>query len=327
MSAEFFKRLHKSRTEDDFKKVLKKAKTDDVKAVIELTTKIMSKKIPLSKKYVKIIMDNRHRLRHLVHPKYSIKSKKRYLKQHGGSLTNLLKTGAKMVGSTLKLIPKSPVLQRTSAVTRAAAARSRTAARQTEALTKTVPSGSLTSIHNTPKRLSQMIPSAIDRGAVKIVKGLHYITTPIRYVHKRGKRYIKEHSDPSKKNLSMIAAGGGDVTKVSKMMKDTPGLSELQFSKFQAAGPHTVPIPKSRVQLEHMPGYKLFPEAEGSRVLSSTGRMYEKITRQNVFKLADPGQLKQPLTKTQSAADLPALARDVKGSTQSLFASPETYKK
>src|SRR3977135_4295998 len=125
----------------------------------------------------------------------------------------------------------------------------------------------------------------------------------------------------------MLASTGGDVPKATRMLKDTPGVSDLQFSKFQAAGPHTAPVLTSRIQLEHMPGYKLFPEAEGSRVLSSSGRMYEKITRQNVFKLADPGQLKQPLTKTQSAADLPALARDVKGSTQSLFASPETYKK
>src|SRR3977135_3688521 len=109
MSTEFLKRLNKSRTEDHFKKVMKKAKVDDVKAVIDLTTKIMCKKIPLSKKYVKIIMDNRHRLQHLVHPKYSIKSKKRYLRQHGWPFSNLLKTGAELVGSALKIIPKSPV--------------------------------------------------------------------------------------------------------------------------------------------------------------------------------------------------------------------------
>src|SRR3977135_1846816 len=147
MSTEFFKRLHKSRTEDDFKKVLKKAKTDDVKAVIELTTKIMSKKIPLSKKYVKIIMDNRHRLRHLVHPKYSIKSKKRYLRQHGGSLSNLLKSVAKVATPMLKVVAKSPILPR---VTRAAskislASRGTTPAGSTALISRLRPS-SLTSL-------------------------------------------------------------------------------------------------------------------------------------------------------------------------------------
>src|SRR3981189_1237239 len=115
MSGDFIKRLNKVRNNDEFKKVMRKAKPDDVKAVIDLTTRIMRKKIPLSKKYVAIILQNRHRLRPLVHPKFTIKSEKRYFVQHGGSLSNLLKIGAKFTGQLLKKLPLNPSLARAGA--------------------------------------------------------------------------------------------------------------------------------------------------------------------------------------------------------------------
>src|SRR3977135_3878629 len=157
MSAEFFKRLHKSRTEDDFKKVMKKANVEDVKAVIALTTRVMSKKIPLSKKYIKIIMDNRHRLRHLVHPKYSMKSKKRYLRQHGGSLSNLLKSVAKVATPMLKVVAKSPILPRVTRAASKASVFSRGLGGSTKSLQKAGPS-----VSRAPKvRLSMRVPQAI----------------------------------------------------------------------------------------------------------------------------------------------------------------------
>src|SRR3977135_756483 len=303
MSTEFFKRLHKSRTEDDFKKVLKKAKTDDVKAVIELTTKIMSKKIPLSKKYVKIIMDNRHRLRHLVHPKYSIKSKKRYLRQHGGSLSNLLKSVAKVATPILKVVAKSPILPRvTSAASKASLfLKGGGVGGSTASLAKAGSSLSLM-----PKvRLSARVPQMIDKGAGKILQGINYSLKPVKLAKKRVKRYIKEHSDPNKKNMIMIGATGGDVDKTTKMFKAAPKIGAGEAAKFQAAGPHTIPSTSSAVQFEHLPGLKLFPDAKASQVITGSGRMYEKITRNQVYKLANPAQLKtEPFHKTQSTLNL-----------------------
>ena len=69
----------------DLKKLIRKAKPDDIKSIVDMSTQILQKKIPLNKRQLKLVAQNRHALRHLCHPKYSIKSKKRYLIQHGGS--------------------------------------------------------------------------------------------------------------------------------------------------------------------------------------------------------------------------------------------------
>src|SRR3977135_48921 len=222
MSTEFFKRLHKSRTEDDFKKVMKKANVEDVKAVIALTTRVMSKKIPLSKKYVKIIMDNRHRLRHLVHPKYSMKSKQRYLRQHGGSLSNLLKSVAKVATPMIKVVAKSPILPR---VTRAASKASLVSRGGAGGSTTSLVKGASSLTHMPKVRLSARVPQLIDKGAGKILKGINYTLKPVKTAKKRIKRYIKEHSDPNKKNLAMMGAVGGDVNKAAKMLKDGPKIA------------------------------------------------------------------------------------------------------
>src|SRR3977135_4384061 len=302
MSTEFFKRLHKSRTEDDFKKVMKKANVEDVKAVIALTTRVMSKKIPLSKKYIKIIMDNRHRLRHLVHPKYSMKSKQRYLRQHGGSLSNLLKSVAKVASPILKVVTKSPILPRvTRAASKASVCSRGGVGGSTTSLVK-----SASSLSHMPKvRLSARVPQLIDKGAGKILKGINYTLKPAKMAKRRVKRYIKEHSDPNKKNMLMIGATGGEVAKITKMFKAAPTIGAGEAEKFQAAGPHTIPSTSSAVQFEHLPGLKLFPDAKASQVITGSGRMYEKITRNQVYKLANPAQLKtEPFHKTQSTLNL-----------------------
>src|SRR3981189_3823090 len=96
MTNEFLKRLSKTKSDDDVKRVMRTAKPDDIKAVIDLTVKIMSKKVPLGKKYIKLIMENRRTLRHLVHPKYSSNSKKRYFIQRGGTLGAVTRAARKM---------------------------------------------------------------------------------------------------------------------------------------------------------------------------------------------------------------------------------------
>ena len=89
-----------------------------------------------------------------------------------------------------------------------------------------------------------------------------------------------------------MGAVGGDVNKISKMFKDAPKIAAGEAAKFQAAGPHTIPTTTSAVQFEQLPGLKLFPEAKTNQVITGSGRMFEKITRNQVYKLADPAQLK-----------------------------------
>ena len=142
MSTEFIKQLCKRKC--DYKAVMRKAKADDVKAVCELSADVLRKKVPLGKKHIQLVMQNRRVLRHLVHPQYSINSKRRYLAQRGGGLGSLLSKAAKYVGRTLKPtmsyamkpvefgkhvagLAKQPV--RLTHVAQAAAARANTAAR------------------------------------------------------------------------------------------------------------------------------------------------------------------------------------------------------
>ena len=144
MSNEFIKQLCKRKC--DYKAVMRKAKADDVKAVCELSADVLRKKIPLGKKHIQLVMQNRRVLRHLVHPQYSINSKRRYLAQRGGGLGGLgrvLARAAKYVGRAIEPtvkyamkpvqvgkhvagLAKGPV--RLTHVAQAAAARARTAA-------------------------------------------------------------------------------------------------------------------------------------------------------------------------------------------------------
>src|SRR5277367_4612393 len=66
--------------------ILKKATPEQVKTLVDITLNIMKKRIPLSKKGVKFVMSKRRELRHVLNPKYSLKSKKRFNVQKGGSI-------------------------------------------------------------------------------------------------------------------------------------------------------------------------------------------------------------------------------------------------
>ena len=91
----------------DFKKTMKRAKPEDVKAVVELATNILSKKIPLKKRHIKIVLANRRMLRHLVHPSYSIQSKRRYLIQRGGGFASIMNSVGKIANRVLPIIAKA----------------------------------------------------------------------------------------------------------------------------------------------------------------------------------------------------------------------------
>src|SRR5277367_3171540 len=70
----------------DCSTILKKATPEQVKTLVDITLNIMKKRIPLSKKGVKFVIAKRRELRHILNPKYSIKSKKRFIIQKGGGI-------------------------------------------------------------------------------------------------------------------------------------------------------------------------------------------------------------------------------------------------
>src|SRR5204863_9375988 len=87
----------------DFKALLRKASDDDIKAVVDMSASVRSKKVPLNKPRVKLVLQNRRALRHLVHPQFSLRSKKKYLvKQQGEGLASALGKLARVVGRALK---------------------------------------------------------------------------------------------------------------------------------------------------------------------------------------------------------------------------------
>ena len=117
-----------------------------------------------------------------------------------------------------------------------------------------------------------------------------FATTPARYVVKKARKYIKEHSDPNKKLMSMGLSTDGDVPNASRMsaMKEGAKASDVEMQKFQGVGPHTEPQLSSSIQFEHLSGLKYFPSVDSSRAFSIGGKMYDKMTRGHVFKLAEP---------------------------------------
>src|SRR3977135_509789 len=75
---------------EELKKKLKCANKDQIKTLVDLTLNIMKKNIAISPKKVKIIKQNRKFLRHIVHPSFSLKSKKRFMIQKGGGFWTTL---------------------------------------------------------------------------------------------------------------------------------------------------------------------------------------------------------------------------------------------
>src|SRR5271163_4555585 len=66
--------------------ILKKASPEQVKTLVDITLNIMKKRIPLSKNGVTFVMSKRRELRHVLNPKYSLKSKKRFIVLKGGGI-------------------------------------------------------------------------------------------------------------------------------------------------------------------------------------------------------------------------------------------------
>src|SRR5271156_6784624 len=104
----FIRKLGKIKDQKKIKKLIRLASKDEMKSLVDGTVRLLRKEIPVRRKMKKEILRNRRILRHVVHPSYSLNSKKRYLIQKGGAgfgslFTNIAKAigraPAAMVGS------------------------------------------------------------------------------------------------------------------------------------------------------------------------------------------------------------------------------------
>src|SRR5271156_2164164 len=98
---DIIKRLARARNDDDFKSAIRNCKCDDIQKIVKMIVLAMSKKVPVSKRIARFLRENRKCLRHLVHPQYSWKSKRRYLVQHDGTGGAAAKASAKLAGKAL----------------------------------------------------------------------------------------------------------------------------------------------------------------------------------------------------------------------------------
>jgi hypothetical protein len=123
---QFLRRVVKASRNGDFKNVMRKAKKEDIEELVGAIVQLLRKTTPpLKKKTVKVLQTNRRLLRHLVHPTYSWRSKRRYMVQKGGAFPAILA----MIGKALfgLMLRAAPLMMRAApAVIRAAPAIGRT---------------------------------------------------------------------------------------------------------------------------------------------------------------------------------------------------------
>src|SRR3981189_374912 len=67
-----------------FVALLRGAKKNQIQSLVNATIKVLRKKIPIKLRLRNAIIKHRRFLRHVVHPTYSLASKRRYLIQKGG---------------------------------------------------------------------------------------------------------------------------------------------------------------------------------------------------------------------------------------------------
>src|SRR5271163_2363584 len=81
--------------------IIKHACKKDLRRLINFTMEVMRKHVKVSPELARLIKQNRHVLRHIVHPLYSLKSKKQYLIQHGGGkVSRVIRNISKHMGAT-----------------------------------------------------------------------------------------------------------------------------------------------------------------------------------------------------------------------------------
>src|SRR5436190_6738611 len=190
----------------DFKALLRKASDDDIKAVVDMSASMLSKKVPLNKPHVKLVLQNRRALRHLVHPQFSLRSKKKYLiKQQGGGLASALGKLARVVGRALK-----------PAVTGSY----RPIVRSVSSSASTIPGVVAQAAKVTPK-LSTRVWTGLKRVG-------RTVTKPYRAVRDYARRHNRfEYAAP-------IGATGGDVQGAARMFGKNIDTPAAELAKFAA---------------------------------------------------------------------------------------------
>src|SRR5277367_2092286 len=74
---------------NSFKGIIKHADKKDLRKFITFVSEVMHKKIPIPKTMIRLIRNNRHVMRYLISPSYSLRSKQKYLVQKGGAGSGL----------------------------------------------------------------------------------------------------------------------------------------------------------------------------------------------------------------------------------------------
>ena len=83
------------------KKLIKKASPEQIKTLVDVTLNIMNKNLPANKKAIEFIKAKRCSIRHILHPKYSLASKRRYLIQKGCGIFSPLMAFFRNIGPRL----------------------------------------------------------------------------------------------------------------------------------------------------------------------------------------------------------------------------------
>src|SRR5271167_1698649 len=266
------RRLCRCKSDDEFKKVLRNTKSKEMPEIVDMLVKVMSKKIPVSKRVAKSITQNRRHFRHLVHPKYSLQSKRRYiLQQSGGSLKGI----ASALKSTLKVVGRSPIATRSLAATKALSqgVQNIPMATMTRGASSSVGSSVATKV-KPPKRIihhaSRAHEIAKNRQAMQLAKsdvkrGVHYATIPLRKYGKwRGRNPLK-----------------------TAAMDTTAASSAVVGAAAYVKSPNAPRVVTPQV-FEKIPKYKLFKGKKGvTETTSPGGNQYEKATRGEVYKLQE----------------------------------------
>src|SRR5271156_3530637 len=81
----FIRKIAGSKDPDKFKKLIRHASKSEMQSLIKCYVKVLRREIPVSARVRKRIIKHRRFLRHLVHPSYSMASKKKYVLQTGGA--------------------------------------------------------------------------------------------------------------------------------------------------------------------------------------------------------------------------------------------------
>src|SRR5277367_1928420 len=148
-------------TKRTFPSIIKNANKKDFRRLMQYMLEIMRRNVKIRPELKRVIRKNRRLFRHLVHPAYSMKSKRRYLIQKGGgkggfrALLQSMKTPARVSGA-LGLGPPSGSLLRSG--TRALSRRQLDFALRTRGAHHLSPAVSQTSLNTAGLRQSAINP-------------------------------------------------------------------------------------------------------------------------------------------------------------------------